>query len=108
MARLADALQRANRRREVRDGAHDGPVALEVAPQVRSRVPERVALAPGGTPLLDFSTGQAEMTGWRTDPELVGKLVGTEDFSSGAARAIPEAGRHAAPRPGRSAASRSS
>ena len=84
MARLADALQRANRRRDDRDGAPDGPVALEPAPQVRSRVPERVALAPGSTPLLDFSTGQTQLTGWRTDPELVGKLVGTENVSSGA------------------------
>ena len=84
MARLADALQRANRRRDDRDRAHDGPVALDPAPQVRSRVPERVALAPGSTPLLDMSTGQAPLTGWRTDPELIGKLVGTENVSSGA------------------------
>ncbi len=84
MARLADALQRANRRRDDRDGAHDGPVALDPAPQVKSRVPERVALAPGSTPLLDFSNGEAKLTGWRTDPELVGKLVGTDNVSSGA------------------------
>ena len=34
--------------------------------------------------MLDFSTGQTKITGWRTDPELVGKLVGTENVSAGA------------------------
>jgi protein-tyrosine kinase len=86
MARLADALQRAHRRREAedRDGAPDRSVALEPAPLVKPRTPERVALAPGSTPLLDFSSGESKLTGWRTDPELVGKLVGTEHVSSGA------------------------
>ena len=85
MARLADALQRANRRRDDREGAADGPAAVEPTPlAVKSRAPERVVPGPGSTPLLDFSPGQSRLTAWRTDPELVGKLVGTEHVSSGA------------------------
>jgi capsular exopolysaccharide synthesis family protein len=41
-------------------------------------------LGPGGTSLIALQPGQSELRGWRTDPELVGKLLGTEGFSSAA------------------------
>ncbi|MFA5911511.1 MAG: CpsD/CapB family tyrosine-protein kinase [Vicinamibacterales bacterium] len=92
MARLADALQRASRGRG-EEGAPPTPssIALEpVARPLRARVTEglerfeRIDPGPGGTPLLAFPSERAMLDGWRTDPELVGKLVGTEGVSSGA------------------------
>jgi protein-tyrosine kinase len=85
MARLADALQRASRGRGESEGTPPALVALEaVARPLRPHLPERVAPGPGSTPLLAFPAGQVMLDGWRTDPELVGKLVGTEGVSSGA------------------------
>jgi capsular exopolysaccharide synthesis family protein len=86
MARLADALQRANITRT----AHEAPQPARVpadplAPAARPRVPgERPDTPAGATTLLGFPQGDPQLARWRTDPELVGKLVGTKDVSSGA------------------------
>lgn len=86
MGHLADALQRANLGRvplgptPVTVTATPAPVEVFVRP-----APECIAPAAGtGGLLLLPETGHAIRTGWRTDPELVGKLVGTEHVSSGA------------------------
>ena len=86
MARLADALQRANLTRVPLTPAPAAPAAA--APDaaevfLRPHVPERVAPPPGNCMLLMPKPGDAIRDGWRTDPELVGKLVGTEHVSSG-------------------------
>lgn len=86
MARLADALQRANRGRQTADASHSAPVAtvepVNLAPA--GWAPERPTPLQSDTPLLKFPTDQPMLTRWRTDPELVGKLVGTDHVSSGA------------------------
>ena len=85
MARLADALQRANLGREDRDGARAATVAVGPPPLVVTPLPQdRVAPPAGATPLLGFPSTQSAINGWLKDPELVGKLVGTEHVSSGA------------------------
>ena len=85
MARLADALQRANRGSGNRDGLHIPAVGEGSAPlAVKSRAPDRILASPDETPLLGFPSGQPLLIGWRTDPEMIGKLVGTDDVSSGA------------------------
>lgn len=95
MTRLADALQRANRGHDQR--ATVAPAAAPAndpklgsahlvprVPGVRPvRVVEGAMLPAGGTTLISAPSGEA-CTGWRTDPELVGKLVGTDTFSNGA------------------------
>jgi protein-tyrosine kinase len=111
MTRLADALQRAN---ELNDNAAAprvpvpaastapaavrGPVATSAPParvsvptaaadsrpiQVPSRRAETGAVAVGGTSLIARPTRDV-LTTWRTDPELVGKIVGTDGFSGAA------------------------
>jgi capsular exopolysaccharide synthesis family protein len=83
MARLADALQRANlARTELERPKPAAPIDSPPTPS-RPRV-ERPPAAAGHSPLLAFPDGQPLMPRWRTDPELVGKLVGTDDVSSGA------------------------
>jgi capsular exopolysaccharide synthesis family protein len=86
MARLADALQRANITRVAHPSPQSEPAA---APQpsvsvTKPHAAERPHLPAGATSLLGFPKGDPQMPGWRTDPELVGKLVGTKDVSSGA------------------------
>lgn len=87
MARLADALQRANRGREAVESAPPAHVVTgapaALAPRARGQ--ERPVPAATATPLLAFPpTDKPMLTRWRTDPELVGKLVGTDGVSSGA------------------------
>jgi protein-tyrosine kinase len=91
MTRLADALRRAN-------GGFDDAAATTttVAPPrqefrpvaVMPRAVETVAPKPnpnqGPTPLLGLSINMEHPSAWRHDPELVGKLLGTEGFSSAA------------------------
>ncbi len=86
MARLADALQRANRSRAEHNTERPAPPpAADQPPLVmRPRVTERPPAPVGATALLGFPDGEPLNPRWRTDPELVGKLVGTEDVSSGA------------------------
>jgi protein-tyrosine kinase len=100
MTRLADALQRANRT----TGSAAPPVAPAPVPPappetasttnemrvVRSRVqiPQSIprieagVLPAGGTTLM--APPSPTKTDWRKNPELIGKLVGTEDFSNAA------------------------
>ena len=96
MTRLADALQRANRS----TGTVGVPVTTPPAPPaspaanesrvVRSRVqipqsiprPEASGLPSTGTSLI--GPPSALTSDWRRNPELVGKLVGTEDFPNAA------------------------
>ena len=85
MARLADALQRANRART--DNAPPPAVAPlpPQAPALLARRPGHEAPpAPARCQLLAFPAGDPQIARWRSDPELVGKLVGTDDVSSGA------------------------
>ena len=92
MTRLADALERANARA-------GGP-----APTRQGGPPVHAPSAPSSAPALALVNTPADIdprltegasllalprrpngpAGWRTDPELIGKLVGTDDFSSGA------------------------
>lgn len=93
MTRLADALQRANRHHAqpapvappAIDPPHSGALTPAVGmPPVRaSRPVESPMLPPGGTTLISAPSDSVSGT-WRTDLELVGKLVGTETFSAGA------------------------
>jgi protein-tyrosine kinase len=112
MTRLADALQRANERNdnavaprvpvEATSTAAParGPVAAQAAIAPRVLVPSPAAvesrpshapprrgqLAPvaaGGTSLIARASRDV-LTTWRTDPELVGKIVGTDGFSGAA------------------------
>lgn len=84
MARLADALQRANSTRTTQETppafVSDEPSTVPIRPRAAERQPAPL----GATTLLGFPKGDPQMAGWRTDPELVGKLVGTKDVSSGA------------------------
>jgi capsular exopolysaccharide synthesis family protein len=88
MTRLADALQRANLRR---DAATEGAVAISAVPNrtARPSIPsaasgERRPTPAVGTSLIGMPSAQDELTSWRTDPELVGKLVGTDGVSAAA------------------------
>ena len=113
MTRLADALQRANERNDFAAAPRvpvpaasaapaqvRGPVPTPAPPPVRASVPaaaavdsrpipvpsrraETGAVAVGGTSLIARPTRDI-LTTWRTDPELVGKIVGTDGFSGAA------------------------
>ena len=84
MTRLADALQRANARTPtIAAGPAASPSAMP-APALTLVTEEPEARLPQGTPLLTLPKRPNGPTVWRTDPELIGKLVGTEDFPSGA------------------------
>jgi protein-tyrosine kinase len=101
MTRLADALERANR---VPDPAPQPappaattphvPAHVQALPPVRRILPAAMA-APRQTPappaafvptgsLLALPGDSEEITNWRSDPQLVGKLFGTEGFSGAA------------------------
>lgn len=83
MARLADALQRANRARSENDTPR--PVAPADTPVLVTRPrPHDTPAAPARSSLLSLPDGAPLLPNWRRDPELVGKMVGTEDVSSGA------------------------
>jgi protein-tyrosine kinase len=111
MTRLADALQRANSLHDTAP-ASGVPVPAPAAPALRMPVPatkasafrvpvpaaavieprpaeasasrtETSAVEVGGTSLIGRPTRDV-LTSWRTDPELVGKIVGTEGFSGAA------------------------
>src|SRR4051794_18552747 len=88
MTRLADALQRANRTPErLPTVAVAEPAPRRDAPPrpVPSPAAEQLPLQPGLlTPLLVAPTRDSELRAWRTDPQLVGKLLGTEGFSPAA------------------------
>jgi protein-tyrosine kinase len=110
MTRLADALQRANERNDIAAAPRVPVPAATVAPapvratpapppvrvsvpaaatvdsrpiQVPSRRAENGAVAVGGTSLIARPTRDV-LTTWRTDRELVGKIVGTDGFSGAA------------------------
>jgi len=89
MTRLADALQRANRQTDHKSAPEIAAVA-PLRPELKPRaVLTRHADAPApastdGLTLIALPQGEDQVTMWRTDPELVGKLVGTEGFSSAA------------------------
>ena len=94
MTRLADALERANSRaggpapaRPAGPAAH-APLApaSAAAPALAlvNATPENDPRLTEGPSLLALPRRPNGPAGWRTDPELIGKLVGTDDFSSGA------------------------
>ena len=91
MTRLAEALKRANR--ETEDHAADRPIAealawsasaapVTEAPAVMS--PRAGPIPITGSSLIAPPLPHDMLTRWRSDPELVGKLVGTDGFSSAA------------------------
>ena len=94
MTRLADALERANSRAGGSAPARPaGPAAhAPLAPAPASApalalvnaAPENDPRLTEGPSLLALPRRPNGPAGWRTDPELIGKLVGTDDFSSGA------------------------
>jgi capsular exopolysaccharide synthesis family protein len=89
MTRLADALERANARAAAAPAAAVPAVPLYAPPAppltlVNGAAAEPDTRAAGGTPLIALPNRPNGPAAWRTDPELIGKLVGTDDFSSGA------------------------
>src|SRR5262245_8413033 len=104
MTRLADALERANRTPDplpqpaTTAAAHAhphpvGPAAMSAQPARRLQpaaiVPARPMPPPQplyapNTPLLSMPTDGDQCSAWRTDPQLVGKLLGTDGFSGAA------------------------
>jgi protein-tyrosine kinase len=93
MTRLADALQRANRTPErspappvtIAPAPRPDPTPLAVVSRPIDRPIEASPAGPGRlTPLIAAPSRHSELTEWRTDPELVGKLMGTEGFSPAA------------------------
>jgi protein-tyrosine kinase len=112
MTRLADALQRANERNDNAVAPRVPVEATSTAAPARGPVPAPAAVAPrvlvplpaavdsrpsqapsrreqlatvaaGGTSLIARASRDI-LTAWRTDPELVGKIVGTDGFSGAA------------------------
>ena len=112
MTRLADALQRANERNDNAVAPRVPVEATSTAAPARGPVPVPPAIAPrvlapppaavdsrpsqapsrpgqlapvaaGGTSLIARASRDV-LTTWRTDPELVGKIVGTDGFSGAA------------------------
>jgi protein-tyrosine kinase len=93
MSRLADALERAQQRRA---GAPVSEAALATAPVAAIAAPSLALVTPlepvrpsAAEPqargsLLAIPTRSDEVISWRTNPETVGKLVGTEGFSGAA------------------------
>ena len=92
MTRLAEALQRANRIPD--DAAARKQTTARVDPQA-TPIPARevvpIAARPveparpfNSTPLLSMPKSKDVSAGWRTDPDLMGKLFGTEGFSGSA------------------------
>jgi len=89
MTRLADALQRANRQADHPSAPASVAVALpHPEPKLRAVVTRHAdppaAVAADGLTLIAMPKGDEQLTLWRTDPELVGKLVGTDGFSAAA------------------------
>lgn len=90
MTRLADALERAQSRGiDISTGGRLVPPPPEKSTASPEPPPQRSVAAaepvPGAFPSLIAPPSQVDqMTAWRTDPALVGKLLGTEGFSSGA------------------------
>ena len=88
MTRLADALQRADIGRRAEAGGDTA--ALIPAPKERTvvsigpRAAERLVPAATATPLLAMPADETPAMPWRNDPELIGKLVGTESFPNAA------------------------
>src|SRR4051812_14973869 len=100
MTRLADALDRANRAPDVAPQGAAPPAAAPAAdrnPSAHShghRLKQAAAVAPrhavpsappaGGASLLGMPEEGNTNSAWRTDPQLVGKLLGTDGFSGAA------------------------
>ena len=88
MTRLADALQRANARETQRSplAVAESPVPVDVprapAPLVRAADPRPYSAAP--VTLLNLGTGDTPASAWRGNPDVIGKLVGTDGFSAAA------------------------
>jgi len=83
MTRLADALQRANARTPTVSPGAGAPPPAASAPALSLVTEEPDIRLPAGTPLLALPKRMNGPTVWRTDPELIGKLVGTDGFPSG-------------------------
>src|SRR2546423_6839646 len=92
MSRRADALKRDNRQTESTPAPNPAVVVAgqlsRAEPRLRA-VSTRHAYTPApfptdGLTLIGLPQSDEEVTAWRTDPELVGKLVGTDGFSAAA------------------------
>src|SRR5262249_19232736 len=102
MTRLADALERANRTPDQApqpQAAAAAPLAHAPAPAPAPPNVRRMSSAPvaaarpapapsighvSGAPLLAIAEATDQSAAWRTDPQLAGKLFGTEGFSGAA------------------------
>jgi capsular exopolysaccharide synthesis family protein len=89
MSRLADALRRAraNGDAEERLRAASAPVhsvTSESTPLPTRAVNVPAPAAPVATPLIAAPSRLDETTAWRTNPDLVGKVISTDGFSSAA------------------------
>jgi capsular exopolysaccharide synthesis family protein len=87
MTRLADALQRANGAKDLAAAPRSSgavPRSANTAPPAEFRPLQAPPRSPGGTSLIAAGSRDSAMNKWRTDPDLVGKLVGTDGFSSAA------------------------
>ena len=96
MTRLADALERANRAPDPAPQRAAAPAPAAAPKQqgqghARRLQPAAIVAAaaaearqPGGTPLLAMPRDGDKSIAWRDDPQLVGKLLGTDGFSGAA------------------------
>ena len=95
MTRLADALQRANIGREAVTSLPVTSLPVTslpvtslpaiVAPARKAPMPvSAVPLGAGVLTLIAAPSQNVDLTAWRTDPELVGKIIGTDGISSAA------------------------
>ena len=87
MTRLADALERANARRSA--AAAEPPsiamvTAAPAAPALTLVTPEAEPRVATGASLITVPTRHDGPTGWRTDAELIGKMVGSDGFGHAA------------------------
>jgi len=95
MTRLADALERANRAAEpapprvatlpaTPPPSPPAPRRLQPTPIAKARPQAPAPALIAGTTLLAMPHDAEDITAWRTDPELVGKIMGTDGFSGAA------------------------
>ncbi len=86
MTRLADALDRAEARRGLSTGLDEAPAAQAATPPPALSIVTGSAEArhPVGGTLLAPPSRKDEVISWRTNPDTVGKLVGTDGFSGAA------------------------
>lgn len=89
MTRLADALRRANKTHDESPAPASGAIAEPVPeprpiPMLHRSLDAVPSMPAGREPLLVVRPSQPAAARWRNDPDVVGKLVGTDGFSAAA------------------------